>query len=354
MGAHKTVRVLVVDDSAVVRNILSRELRKDPQIEVVGTAQDPYVARDKIVELQPDVLTLDVEMPRMDGITFLKKLMASYPMPVVVVSSLTPQGGLMAIEALEAGAVEVMCKPGPSYTVAEMGPELAAKVKLAARIGARPPLPTPELRPTRLRSRRAGSAAEASGIVAIGASTGGVDALQRILTALPADAPGIVIAQHMPQYFSKAFADRVNRLCDVQVKEAEDGDPVGPGRVLVAPGNRHMLVERGPGGYRIQIKEGPRITGHRPSVNVLFRSVAEAAGAHAVGVILTGMGNDGARGLALMKQAGATTIAQDEASCVVFGMPREAIATGAVDHVVPLDRIAEKILEAAERRQTAA
>jgi len=342
-GAAK-IRVLVVDDSAIVRNILQRELSRDPEIEVVGTAPDPYVARDKIVRLKPDVITLDVEMPRMDGITFLKKLMRYHPMPVIVVSSLTPEGGELAMEALEAGAVEVMCKPGAAYTVGDMSVQLADKIKAAAHVKverrAGSKIPAVARRPPTLALKRT-----THKIVAIGASTGGTQALQRVLSAMPPNASGIVIVQHMPEHFTRSFAERLDQLCQIEVKEAEDGDTVAPGRALVAPGNYHMVLRRSGAVYYVQIKFGPLVSRHRPSVDVLFKSVARYAGPNAVGVLMTGMGRDGAAGLAEMHDNGAATIAQDEASCVVFGMPKEAIALGAADHIVPLDRIPEKILE---------
>ena len=346
MSAGHRVRVLVVDDSATVRNILSTELARDPEIEVVGTAPDPYVARDKIVTLQPDVLTLDIEMPRMDGLTFLRKLMHHYPMPVLIVSSLTPKGGEVAMEALQAGAVDVFCKPGAAYTIGDLSVELAEKIKAAARVNVRRMLETkpPAQSVTRLTMTRT-----TNKIVAIGASTGGTEALTVLLTAMPPGAPGIVIVQHMPEVFTKSFADRLNNLCAIEVREAKDGDVVGPGRALIAPGNYHLLLRRSGALYQVQVKSGPLVNRHRPSVEVLFKSAARYAGKNAVGVILTGMGADGADGMKEMHEAGARTIAQDEHSSVVFGMPKEAIARGAVDHIMPLDRIAQKILQLAEQ-----
>lgn len=342
----RKTRVLIVDDSAVVREILSRELAKDPDIEVVGTAPDPYVARDRILELSPDVLTLDIEMPRMDGITFLRKLMRHHPLPVVIVSSLTPQGGELAMEALSAGAVDVMCKPGAAYVIGDLSVQLIDKVKAAALVKvskqANGQLPTPAA-PRRLSMTRT-----THRIVAIGASTGGTQALQEVLTALPANSPGIVIVQHMPERFTRSFADRLNGLCAIEVKEAEDGDTVTPGRALVAPGNMHMLLRRSGAVYRVQVKTGPLVCRQRPSVDVLFRSVAQYAGANAVGVILTGMGKDGALGLKEMKEHGADTVAQDEKSCVVFGMPKEAIAIGAADTIAPLGDMPQLILSLAQ------
>jgi len=326
----------------VVRQILSRELKKDPSIEVVGTAPDPYAARDKIVELEPDVLTLDIEMPRMDGITFLRKLMKHHPLPVVIVSSLTQRGGELALEAMQAGAVDVMCKPGAAYSVGDLSIKLidkikaAAKVRVEARNGSASHARTaaPKLSMTRTTQK----------VVAIGASTGGPQALETVLTALPPNAPGIVVVQHMPEVFTKSFADRLNQLCQMEVKEAENHDSVTTGRVLIAPGNLHMILKRSGAKYYVEVKEGPLVSRHRPSVDVLFKSVARYAGRNAVGVILTGMGRDGAEGMAEMHEQGAKTIAQDEATCVVFGMPKEAIELGGADFVMPLDRVAEKCL----------
>ncbi len=339
-------RVLVVDDSAIVRQILSRELAKDPDLEVVGTAPDPFVARDLIVQRHPDVLTLDLEMPRMDGITFLRKLMHYHPLPVVVVSSLTPAGGELAMEALAAGAVDVLCKPGASFTVGDMAGQLVEKVKAAAhvdlkrRAAQRTPAAAPRAAPSLTRTTNQ--------IVAIGASTGGTVALEGILRGLPPNAPGAVITQHMPELFTKYFADRLNQISQVEVREGKDGDSVVPGVVLIAPGNKHMLLKRDGARYYVQVKDGPRVNRHRPSVDVMFRSVAQATGRNAVGVILTGMGGDGAQGLLDMKKSGATTLAQDEASCVVFGMPKVAIELGAVDRIVSLDARTPEILRAVD------
>jgi two-component system chemotaxis response regulator CheB len=336
------IRVLVVDDSALVRQLLSSILGSAPGIEVVGTAGDPYVARDRIKQLNPDVLTLDIEMPRMDGVTFLRKLMRYNPIPVIVVSSLTEKGGDIALEAIDAGAVDVMCKPGTAYTVGDMSVALIDKIKSAALVdmkrkmqqaaAARPPAAKLSLTKT------------TNKIVAIGASTGGTEALREVLEAFPANAPGTIIVQHMPEHFTRSYADRLNKLCAVEVREAKDNDAVIPGVVLIAPGNHHMLLQRSGARYFVQIKDGPLVFHQRPSVEIMFESVAKYAGANAVGAILTGMGKDGATGLLSMKQAGAVTFAQDEASCVVFGMPREAINVGAIDHIVPLNQMAEKIM----------
>ena len=335
------VRVLVVDDSAIVRKILTQELGRHSGIEIVGTAPDPYIARDKIVALNPDVLTLDVEMPRMDGITFLRKLMKHHPMPVIVLSSLTPEGGKTAMEALDAGAVEVMCKPGGSYSVGDVCTVLVEKIKAAsrARINRSPEMPVRGAVPQRL------SMAETTNkIFAIGASTGGVQALTCVLSALPANAPGTVVVQHMPAHFTTSFAQRLNSECAVSVKEAEEGDHVIPGHVLIAPGGLHMLLQRSGANYFVTLRDGPPVCRQKPSVEVLFNSVEKYAGPNAVGAILTGMGDDGATGLLTMRQAGAHTIAQDEQSCVVFGMPKEAIARTAAEKIAPLSRVAETLI----------
>jgi two-component system chemotaxis response regulator CheB len=344
----RPVRVLVVDDSAVVREVFSRELARDPGIEVIGAVPDPYVARDQIVKLEPDVVTLDVEMPRMDGLTFLRKLMRYHPMPVIIISSLTPKGGALALEALDSGAVDVMCKPGSAYAVGDMSVELREKVKAAAHARLRLPVARAEGPPARL------SLAKTTHVVmAIGASTGGTKALETVLSAMPANAPGIVVVQHMPEHFTHSFAERLNRLCAMEVKEAEDGDTVAPGRALIAPGNKHLLLSRSGAVYKAAVKDGPLVSRHRPSVDVLFKSVARYAGANAVGAILTGMGADGAAGLKEMRDAGAETAAQDEASCVVFGMPKEAIKMGGAGHVVPLDAMARTLLDLAARKASA-
>jgi two-component system chemotaxis response regulator CheB len=341
------IRVLVVDDSAVVRQILSRELARDPGLCVVGTAPDPYVARDLIVERRPDVVTLDVEMPRMDGLTFLRKLMLHYPLPVIVVSSLTPAGGELALEALAAGAVDVLCKPGGAFTVGDMAAELVEKVKTAARAK---PRPRGAHAPACAVPARAPGALSRTTqqVVAIGASTGGTVALEAIFRTLPPDTPGTIITQHMPETFTRAFADRLRQLSSLDVREAVDGDSVVPGVALVAPGNRHLLLRRSGARYRVAVRDGPRVNRHRPSVDVMFRSVAQVAGRNAVGVILTGMGGDGAQGLLEMRKAGARTLAQDEASCVVYGMPKVAVEVGAAERVLPLPAIPRAILEAAE------
>jgi len=345
-------RVLIVDDSAVVRSVFAQELARDPEIEVVGTAPDPFVARDMIVHLKPDVLTLDIEMPRMDGLTFLRKLMHHYPLPVVVVSSLTAASSRLALEALDAGAVEVMCKPSAAYSVGDMLASLQEKIKAAACVDIKGRLrraaqTSAETAPLRSLSRTTNQ------IIAIGASTGGTIAIEQILRRMPPDAPGIVITQHMPEVFTRSFAERLDGLCRIQVKEAAEGDAVLPGTALIAPGNYHLLLKRSGARYVVSVKSGPLVNRHRPSVEVMLSSVARTAGRNAVGAILTGMGGDGAKGLLEMRQAGAATLAQDEASCVVFGMPKVAIELGAAEHIVPLDRIAETLLHLAESRETA-
>jgi two-component system chemotaxis response regulator CheB len=343
-AASGAVKVLIVDDSAVVRQLLTRDLSRDPMIQVVGTAPDPYVARDKIVELAPDVLTLDVEMPRMDGITFLKKLMEHHPMPVIVLSSLTATGTRTAIDALAAGAVEVLCKPSGSFSVEAMTSDLAKKIKLAAKVrhfqkSAAPAAAAPL------------SMAETTHkIFALGASTGGVQALTTVLSQFPANAPGTVLVQHMPPKFTASFSDRLNEVCKVRVKEAAHGDLVSPGLVLIAPGGKHMVLRRSGALYHVELNEGPEIHHQRPSVDVLFDSVADYAGANAVGAILTGMGADGAAGLLKMRNKGSRTIAQDEQSCVVFGMPMEAIKVGAAERVVSLDEVTRTLIQMAQSK----
>jgi two-component system chemotaxis response regulator CheB len=344
------IKVLIVDDSALVRKLIAQELSRYNDIEIVGTAIDPYMARDKIVTLHPDVITLDLEMPRMGGLSFLAKLMKHYPLPVVVLSSLTPQNSDLALRALDLGAVDVLCKPGSAGSSKDMSRHLVQAVRAASRTRVRSPhmvhqnilcgyridgddlpLKTPDK------------------VVAIGASTGGTKAVESVLAAMPASSPGIVIVQHMPEHFTTSFAKRLNEISAMEVLEADDKTPVVPGVVLIAPGNHHMLLQRNGGGYFVRVKDGPQVHYQRPSVDVLFQSVARAAGCNALGVILTGMGADGASGLLAMKQAGAYTLAQDEESCVVFGMPKEAIRIGAVQAVVPLAKVPEAIVCALQR-----
>jgi two-component system chemotaxis response regulator CheB len=362
----RRVRVLVVDDSASVRQTMSAILSADPEIEVIGTASDPFVAARRIQDEIPDVITLDVEMPRMDGITFLRKLMAQHPLPVVMCSSLTEDGSATMMQALEAGAVDVILKPRtdvPQF-LQEASIRICDSVKAAARARLK--------RAPALRSERAAMALvpqpkltadvimpppiagqamvrTTETVVCIGASTGGTESLRVVLEALPVDCPGITIVQHMPEKFTEAFARRLDSLCAMEVKEAADGDTVLRGRVLIAPGNRHMLLQRSGARYYVAIKDGQLVSRHRPSVDVLFRSAARFAGSNALGIIMTGMGDDGARGLAEMKTAGAATIAQDEASSVVFGMPKEAIARGAAGKIMPLEQLAGEIMRAGKR-----
>ncbi len=344
------VRVLVVDDSAVVRQILTREFSKDKDIEVVGTAPDPYVARDKIVQLKPDVITLDVEMPRMDGVTFLRKLMKHHPIPVIIVSSLTVAGSELAMEALQYGAIDVMCKPGTAYSVGDMSEILIQKIKAAAMVDMKKRADMIKERAALSTEppKRLAMTKTTNKIIAIGASTGGTEAIKDVLVSFPAGAPGTVIVQHMPEYFTKSFAERLNSTCEINVKEAENGDRVIPGRALLAPGNKHMVLKRSGAQYLVELKDGPLVFHQRPAVEVLFNSVAQYAGANAVGMILTGMGKDGAKGLLAMKEAGAYTIVQDEASSVVWGMPGEAFKLGAATIVLPLKKIAAEAIKRAE------
>lgn len=340
----RDIKVLVVDDSAIVRKIFTEELSRERGIEVIGTAPDPYVARDKIVKLKPDVVTLDIEMPRMDGITFLKKLMKYYPLPVIIVSSLTRNGGKLALEAIESGAVEVLSKPGAAYSVGDMKQQLADKIRAAARarVSQRKEKTSVEDAPVTLSSRALQETTNK--VIAIGASTGGTEALKEVLTRFPPTIPGVLVVQHMPPNFTTAFAERLNNMCSIAVKEAEDGDSVLPGRALIAPGNYHMLLRRSGARYHVSVKTGPMVCHQRPSADVLFNSSAQYAGPNAVGVILTGMGSDGAQGLLKMREAGGRTIGQDEATCVVYGMPKEAAKLGAVEKVAPLERIAQGVI----------
>ena len=341
--ANKTIKVLVVDDSAVVRKVLTQNLGKDSNIEVVGTAPDPYVARERILELKPDVLVLDVEMPRMDGITFLDKLMRARPMPVIIFSSLTPKGSQMAMEAMQCGAVDVVSKAGEAYKVGDAIEDLIQKVKAASKVNVDRLVKNIKNKP--IRAQRLSLSVTTHKILAIGASTGGVQAITTVIKMMPANSPGTVIVQHMPPNFTKSFATRLNEECDVVVKEAQDGDHVLPGQVLIAPGGYHMVLARSGASYYVKIKDGPRIKHQKPSVDVLFDSVSQYAGANAVGVILTGMGDDGAEGLLKMKEAGAKTIAQDEESSVVYGMPAAAVKIGAADKQVTLCKVAETVLK---------
>ncbi|MFU8819559.1 MAG: protein-glutamate methylesterase/protein-glutamine glutaminase [Desulfurivibrio sp.] len=344
---NRKIRVLVIDDSSLVRTILSQGLAQDPGIEVVGSAPDPFVARDRIVTLQPDVLTLDVEMPRMDGVEFLRRLMPQYPLPVVMVSALTRKGQQITLDALEAGAVDFVTKPSSDVArgLSAMLMELRTKIKIASSANVshwkeqRAALFAGKV----LAAPRA-LAESTDKIIAIGASTGGTEAIRAVITRYPANTPGVVIVQHMPAGFTRMFADRLNELCPMQVKEAASGDRVMAGRILIAPGEQQLRVRRSGGIYEVDCRPGEKVSGHCPSVDVMMHSVAEEAGANAVGIMLTGMGRDGAAGMLAMRRAGARNIAQDEKSSVVFGMPKEAFANGGAEKLVPLDQIAETTL----------
>lgn len=350
---NKTIKVLVVDDSALVRQTLAGVLMSDPEIEVVGTASDPYAAARKLKEVVPDVITLDVEMPRMDGITFLRKLMSQHPIPVVICSSLAEAQSETALKALEYGAAEIIQKPsmGAKQFIEESRIRICDCVKAAAAVQLKKITKQHETKPKLTADAVLAPATKAmlkttEKVVAVGASTGGTEALKVYLEALPPDAPGMVVVQHMPENFTRAFANRLNNICQVSVKEASNNDTLLRGQVLIAPGNFHAMIKRSGARYYVEVKSGPLVSRHRPSVDVLFRSAARYAGKNAVGVILTGMGDDGAKGMLEMKEAGAYNIAQDEESCVVFGMPKEAIKHGGVDKVLPLTKIASEVLRA--------
>lgn len=397
MSVNKKIRVLVIDDSIVVRRMLSRILNDDPDIEVVDTAENPYDAEGKILKLNPDVLTLDIEMPKMDGLTFLRILMDKRPMPVVVMSSLSQEGSSQAMEALQLGAIDVLAKPYGPYSVGNMGPQLVEKVKAAAisrmRRLARPAMPPVKERPSdpnaapsrhtgkdyskhplankeaveRSKAMQAAHQRAAANVkietltplqttynprqvILLGASTGGTEALKEVLIKLPPQVPGICIVQHIPPYFSRAFADRLNTICALNVKEAEDGDVVEPGKVLIAPGDYHMLIKWVGSSYKVYLKQGPTVWHQRPAVDILFKTGADAVGKHATAALLTGMGKDGAEGLLKLKEQGATTIAQDEATCVVYGMPKTAVEMNAAQKVLPLPKIAEALLKDVARK----
>ncbi|PCK07127.1 MAG: chemotaxis response regulator protein-glutamate methylesterase [Alteromonadaceae bacterium] len=350
-----TIQVFIVDDSAVVRKVLSDFLDSVPGIDVIGVAQDPIFAQKKMQKTWPDVIILDVEMPRMDGITFLKQIMAERPTPVVMCSTLTEAGSRVSLQALSLGAIDVVAKPKISLdcSMEEASVELVAAVRTAAKANmaaAKPkafvPIPrTPQkLTADAMLPKNTSGAISSTPLIAIGASTGGTQALEAVLTALPANTLPILIVQHMPEKFTKAFADRLNSLCQLTVKEAEDGDAVISGRVLLAPGGKHMMLHVNRAGVSVQVKDGPQVSRHKPSVNVLFRSVAKYAGSKALGVILTGMGDDGARGMKEMHNVNAKTIAQDSETCVVYGMPKEAVKLGAVDYEVPLSQVPKFIV----------
>jgi two-component system, chemotaxis family, protein-glutamate methylesterase/glutaminase len=341
------IKVLIVDDSAVVRKILSEELSRYNDIQIVGTAVDPYIARDKILKLKPDVLTLDLEMPRMDGLSFLARLMKHFPMPVIVLSSLTPKNSELGMKALDLGAVEVLCKSGSSYSTKDISLALVQAIRAAA--VARLDVNSHQTEIMDEKEIYSGLLTQTTNkVIAIGASTGGTKAIEAVLKRLPGTTPGTVIVQHMPEKFTAAFAGRLNEICQMEVREAKNNDRVTPGVALIAPGNQHMLLNRSGGNYIVKIKDGPRVHYQRPSVDVLFQSVAKSAGKNALGVLLTGMGADGAKGLLEMKTSGAFTMAQDEASCVVFGMPKEAIKLGAANLVASLDKIPQALIRTLE------
>jgi two-component system chemotaxis response regulator CheB len=344
----KIVKVLVVDDSSLVRQILSEGLNADPGIEVVGTAPNPFVARDKIVQLKPDVLTLDVEMPRMDGVEFLRRLMPQYPIPVVMVSSLTQKGKQITMDALEAGAVDFVSKPsiGMAQGLNVMMAELCAKVKIASMANVshwkhKQHGMLPSQRPCLSKTALAESTDK---VIAIGASTGGTEAIRQVITSFPATMPGVIIVQHMPPGFTAMFAERLNHLCAMEVKEAVHGDRVRPGLVLIGEGGKHLALSRSGGIYKVQSAPGENVCGHCPSVEVMMQSVAQTAGSNAIGVMLTGMGRDGADGLLAMRQAGARTLAQDEKTSVVFGMPKEAWVRGGAERLVALPDIGREVV----------
>lgn len=346
-------KILIVDDSATVRQVLKEILESDPQLEVIGTASDPYAAVERIKHDTPDVITLDIEMPRMDGLTFLDKIMGQHPIPIVICSTLAAAGSDAAMAAMEKGAVEIISKPklGAREFFEESRIRICDIVKSAARARIPKTRPVrmavaPKLTADAVLQKPASKAMvqTTETVVAVGASTGGTEALREFLEAMPLDAPGIVIVQHMPEEFTARFAQRLDQTCRITVKEAEDNDSIIRGQALIAPGNRHLLLKRSGARYYVEIKDGPLVSRHRPSVDVLFRSAARYGGRNVIGVIMTGMGDDGARGMLEMKQAGAFNIAQDEASCVVFGMPAEAIKTGAVDRVMPLGAIAPEVV----------
>lgn len=341
------IRVLVIDDSALMRQVLATILRSDPEIHVVGSAPDPIAAGQMIESLKPDVLTLDVEMPRMDGLTFLEKLMRTRPLPVVMVSSLTQKGCQTTLRALELGAIDFVAKPKIDVAsgVAELGDEIVEKVKIAARAKVRERVGRSASLAATVRS--VAMLETTHKVVCMGASTGGTEALAEVLSALPAAFPGIAIVQHMPANFTRSFAERLDRICQIRVHEARDGDRILPGHALLAPGGLQMAVIRSGASYAVRVGTGEPVNRHRPSVDVLFRSAARHIGPNAIGVIMTGMGCDGAQGMLAMRQAGARTIAEDESTCIVFGMPKEAAALGAAEHVVPLDKIAERLVNVA-------
>ncbi len=344
---RRRIRVLIVDDSAVVRKFFTQELSKFDDIEVIGSAVDPYAARDRILRQKPDVITLDIEMPRMDGLSFLAKLMKHLPLPVVIVSSMAPENSPTALRALQLGAVEVVSKPGTQFSTPDVM-KLVRAVRAASRANvtrlpdtaqAAEVAPAPDLSHLETTHK----------ILAIGASTGGTTAIESVMRRLPANTPGTVIVQHMPAGFTRSFSERLNQICPMRIKEARNGDAVVPGLALIAPGNHHMLLERSGARFQVRLKGGPPVHHQRPAVDILFYSVAKCAGRNALGVILTGMGADGAKGMLAMRESGSVTLAQDEASCIVFGMPKEAIEKGAVERIVSLDQMPQAILHSLER-----
>jgi len=344
MMLSNKIKVMIVDDSALVRRVLSRELGACKDIEIINMAPDPYVARDMIAKNKPDVILLDVEMPRMDGITFLRKLMQSYPIPTIIVSSLTQQNSMLAMEAMRCGAVDVVTKPCEAYSIEEVIPLLIEKVKAASLVNVKK-IQAQAAGLTTQFAKITSFTATTNRILVIGSSTGGTVALEKILPTLPKNAPGTLVVQHIPAGFSRTLAERLNSICDVGVKEAKNGDSVVPGQVLIAPGNYHMWLKRDGGRYEVKVGDGPQLHYQRPCVENLFNSTAEQAGKSAVGAILTGMGADGAEGLLNMRKAGARTIAQDEASSVVWGMPGSAVKLDAAEFVLPLDKIIPKALD---------
>jgi len=357
MAVQKRVKVLIVDDSAVVRQSLTEILNSDPEIEVIGSAADPFFAVSKINEIIPDVITLDIEMPRMDGITFLRKIMNQHPIPVVICSSLAQDGSQSALQALDNGAVDIIIKPkvGTRQFFEESKINICDVIKAAANVNLLKLKSSKAIQPKFSadviipKSNSNAMVETTEKIVVIGASTGGTEALRVVLEVLPPDSPGIVIVQHMPENFTRSFAKRLDGICKISVKEAENGDTVLRGRALIAPGNHHLLLKRSGAKYFVEIKDGPLVSRHRPSVDVLFRSAARYAGSNAIGVIMTGMGDDGAKGMMELKEAGAVTIAQDEKTCIVYGMPLEAVKLGVVDKIVPLENISWTILNEASK-----
>jgi two-component system chemotaxis response regulator CheB len=352
MTSSYKVKVMVVDDSAVVRQTLTDLLNSDDELEVIASAADPYIAAEKLRDFIPDVITLDIEMPKMDGLTFLRKLMEQHPIPVVICSSLASEGSETALKALELGAVDIITKPkiGTKQFLEESRIHICDVVKAASMAKLKKKTVSPLIQPKLTadavlkKSNNKSMIETTEKVIVVGASTGGTEALRYFLEAFPLDSPGIIVVQHMPENFTKAFAKRLDSYCKITVKEAENGDSVIRGRALIAPGNYHMLLKRQGAKYIVEIKTGPLVSRHRPSVDVLFRSAAQYAGKNAIGVIMTGMGDDGAKGMLEMKDAGAFTIAQDEKTCVVYGMPNEAVKLGGVDKILPLEEIAKNVL----------